>query len=100
MSVTPWPSLYEYAMAHRCTKCGADPGVECDAPGKNAQLACIDGISRRAGREPVQHDPVKRLHAVRQDAGMRHKRRDVGNAPWMDERVPGQRYDTLGGNQP
>jgi hypothetical protein len=35
------------------------------------------------------------MHAARQDAGMRHYRRDVGNAPWPEEREPGGRYDSL-----
>lgn len=53
---------------------------------------------RRAlvGNDPRDHDPLHRLHATRQDAGSRHRARDIGKAPWPEDRVPGQRYDTLG----
>ena len=68
-----FPGLSVYALAHRCTTCGAAPGVPCTAPNKWPGVA----------------------HAARQDAGYRHYRRDVGKAPWPEDRVPGQRYDTL-----
>lgn len=94
---TPWPSLYEYAMAHKCPSCQAAPGVVCNAPNKAARLARVDGIRTELALSPVEHDPIARLHKTRQQAGARHYRRDVGNAPWADQREPGKRYDTLGG---
>ncbi|MEJ8645288.1 hypothetical protein WKI68_36950 [Streptomyces sp. MS1.HAVA.3] len=83
---TPWPSLYEYALAHGCATCKAKPGVLCVAPRKAAAA--------------VPTDPITRLHAARQRAGVRHKELDVGRAPWAGERTPGKRYDTLPRVQP
>lgn len=72
----PWPALRAYVLAHRCPTCGAGVGVECT-------------IRRGAawGRW---------CHARRSDAGGRHARRDVIQAPWWEDRVAGTRYDTLG----
>lgn len=67
----PLPHVDEYVLAARCPTCRAPSGQPCNAP-------------RRGG-----------FHAARQDKGAAHKRRDVGNAPWPEERVPGVRYDTL-----
>lgn len=92
---TPWPPLHAYALAHACPTCKARPGEQCNAPNKNARLKRVDALLARAGESPVEHDPIKRMHARRQDAGMRHKRRDVGNAPWAEDREPGRRYDSL-----
>jgi hypothetical protein len=71
--MTPWPTVNEYAMHHRCAQCGALPGEGCTTP---------RGVPTR-------------LHMRRQDAGVRHHRRDVAAAPWADERRPGRRYDSL-----
>jgi hypothetical protein len=72
--VTTWPTAYEYTMAQTCPRCGASPGEVCVSP-----------------------TPAKALHGhtVRQDAGARHYRRDVGKAPWPEDRVVGKRYDSL-----
>lgn len=72
-----FPSMYEYVLDHRCPICKAAPGVECDAPYKE------------------HHDPVNRQHAARIDRGIRHSHRDIGRAPWPEERVPGRQYGTL-----
>lgn len=69
---TPWPTADQYTIAHRCPTCRAEPGDPC--------------IIRRGQRT---------FHCARQDAGMRHYRRDVGRAPWPEDRTPGERYDTL-----
>ncbi|MGW3352565.1 hypothetical protein ACWDA3_55530 [Nonomuraea rubra] len=79
-----WPPPSAYALAHRCPTCKADAGTLCTAPRKTA----------RAAR--TRRDLVEQLHATRQAAGTRHRNRDIGNAPWPDEREPGRRYDTLG----
>ncbi|MFB6665917.1 zinc finger domain-containing protein [Streptomyces parvus] len=91
-----FPTYYEYALAHRCSTCGAEPGTVCDAPAKNQALQKLDDAQVRAGNNPRDHDPLHRLHTTRQDAGSRHRARDIGKAPWPEDRVPGQRYDTLG----
>ena len=72
---TPWPSIEEYALAHRCPTCRAPIGVECNAP-------------RKLGS-----------HASRQNKGIHHYGRDVRRAPWPEYRVPGQRYDSLEGGE-
>ncbi|MFD8640784.1 hypothetical protein ACFV14_10790 [Streptomyces zaomyceticus] len=77
---TVFPPLHRYALAHACSHCQAPVGVECDAP-------------RKARHE----NPLWRLHRARQNAGAAHYRRDVERAPWVEDRIPGQRYDTLGG---
>lgn len=96
MTTQPWPPLHAYALAHRCTTCKANPGEQCNAPRKNAQLAHIDAIRARFGDAPMEHDPTALMHATRQDAGLRHYRRDIGRAPWAEDRDPGRRYDSLG----
>lgn len=70
---TPWPSIEEYALAHRCPVCLVAPGEPCNAP-------------RKRGRS----------HLPRLDEGARHRTRDIGRAPWPEDRVVGQRYDSLG----
>lgn len=96
MNATPWPPLHAYALAHRCTTCGAQPGEPCNAPRKNASLARVDAIRARFGDAPMEHDPLDRMHGPRQDAGLRHYRRDVKAAPWSEDRELGRRYDSLG----
>lgn len=81
---TPWPTSYQYAMAHACPTCKAKPGVECDAPIKQAR------------QERTGEDPIGRLHATRQAAGRSHRGQDVAAAPFVEDRIPGQRYDSLG----
>jgi hypothetical protein len=90
-----FPPLHAYALAHRCSSCGAEPGADCDAPMRNASLAKVDRTRQQFGLEPVTHDPLKRMHAPRIDAGHRHLTQDQVKAPWPEDRVPGQRYDTL-----
>ncbi|MFI1376888.1 hypothetical protein ACH4UY_33405 [Streptomyces longwoodensis] len=81
---TPWPSSYEYAMANACPSCKAQPGTECNAPRKQAE------------QEKAGTDPLWRLHATRQARGRSHRAQDVAAAPLMEDRIPGQRYDSLG----
>ncbi|MFD5111659.1 DUF6009 family protein [Streptomyces sp. NPDC058391] len=90
-----WPSLYEYALAHQCTTCGAEPGSDCNAPRKKARVARANQLMERFGQPPVEHNSVRLLHATRSDAGSRHRTRDIGNAPDKEDRVPGRRYDSV-----
>jgi hypothetical protein len=83
-NTTPWPSSYQYAMANYCPTCKAEPGVECDAPRKKAE------------QERTGDDPIGRLHKTRQRRGASHRAQDVARAPWVEDRIPGQRYDSLG----
>lgn len=93
--MTTFPSLYRYALAHECPTCKAPPGIVCNAPRKRATQAARNGLRAELGLSPVG-EPGDLLHARRHDIGTRHYRRDVGNAPWRDEREPGKRYDSLG----
>lgn len=85
---TPWPSSYQYAMANNCPTCKAEAGVECTAPRKQAK------------QERVGADPLWRLHKTRQRRGASHRAQDVARAPWVEDRIPGQRYDSLGTSAP
>lgn len=89
MDTTPWPPLHAYALAHHCTTCKAGPGEQCDAPRKQA---AVDGSAASGVNVPESW----RMHAARQGAGRRHYGRDVGSAPWAEDREPGRRYDSLG----
>lgn len=91
-----FPPLHEYALAHRCSTCGAKPGTPCDAPRKEADVAQMNAAREQVGQRPIERPPTHFMHATRNDAGLRHYNRDLANAPWPEDRVPGQRYDTLG----
>jgi hypothetical protein len=59
-------------------------------------MARKDRLRQQLEMDPIEHDPLHRMHARRIDAGRRHHGRDLVAAPWPEDRVPGQRYDTLG----
>jgi hypothetical protein len=89
-----FPPLHEYATAYACPACQAPAGILCNAPNKwkRAQRA----LALAAQLDIPHHvDPIRLLHKARQEAGARHKRRDLVNAPWPEDREPGKRYDTL-----
>jgi hypothetical protein len=90
-----FPPLYEYALARRCTNCGAEPGLPCNAPRKHGEIAGRNRIRSLAGQPPMELNPLHLLHAVRVSAGSRHLDRDIAAAPWREDREPGRRYDTL-----
>ncbi|MEU3435454.1 hypothetical protein [Streptomyces sp. NPDC006863] len=95
MSAT-FPPLYEYAMAQECPSCAAAPGVVCNAPNKRKWTARVEALRAELGLDRVTDvEPLTLLHKTRQQAGASHKRRDIGNAPWPEDREPGKRYDTL-----
>lgn len=93
---TAFPPLHEYALAHRCSTCGARPGQPCDAPQKKAEIDGRNAVRDQVGRPPLEADPLHLMHAARVDAGRRHQDRDVVAAPWPEDREAGRRYDTLG----
>ncbi|MEV6024336.1 hypothetical protein [Streptomyces sp. NPDC052036] len=90
-----FPSLYEYALARRCTRCGAEPGLPCNAPRKHDEIAARNRIRSAVRRPPVGLNLLHLLHLVRIDAGSRHRDRDVAAAPWPEDRESEWRYDTL-----
>jgi hypothetical protein len=71
---TQWPDSSAYTLAQHCSRCGSNPGEVCRSPRTRVAL----------------HG-----HAARQDAGWRHYRRDLARAPWLEDWVPGVRYDSL-----
>ena len=91
-----FPPPHVYAIAHRCSTCRAEPGEPCDAPRKEADYDARSDMRARRGQPQMEWHPSQLIHATRQDAGRRHHERDLVNAPWPEDRVPGQRYDTLG----
>ena len=60
---THWPPIDDYIAAHPCPNCKAAAYVPCT-------------ISRGT------------QHSTRQDRGIRHYSKDVGNAPWGEDRIP------------
>lgn len=96
MPDTDLPPFHVYALAHRCSTCGAAPGQPCDAPRKQGEIDGRNLNRAHLGQPPLVPDPLHLLHAARVDAGGRHRDRDVGAAPWPEDREPGRRYDTLG----
>jgi len=90
-----FPPVYDYALARRCTQCGAQPGLPCNAPRKQDELAARNRARAQTGQPPLELDPLAMLHVARVDAGNRHRARDIGAAPWPEDREPGRRYDTL-----
>lgn len=90
-----FPPFHAYALAHRCTTCGAEPGTPCDAPRKQAEIDRMNNTRAQLGQPTLEPDPLRLLHATRIDAGGRHRDRDVAAAPWPEDREPGKRYDTL-----
>ena len=65
-----FPSAREYALAHKCPVCKAPPGQQCDAPRKSREWP---------------PDPLGVMHARRQDIGIAHQLRDIGDAPWHED---------------
>jgi hypothetical protein len=90
------PPVHVYALAHRCSTCGAPPGQACDAPQKQAAIDARNAVREQVGQPALETDPLHLMHARRIDAGSRHRDRDIEAAPWPEDRVPGRRYDTLG----
>lgn len=91
-----FPPVHVYALAHRCSTCGAEPGVPCDAPRKEADVDSRMDMRQRSGQPQVEWNPDQLIHARRHDVGRRHRERDEAKAPWPKDREPGRRYDTLG----
>jgi hypothetical protein len=93
--LAPFPETFAYVMAHACSRCGAQPDEVCNAPRKLAHLVGINRLRARFDLEPAEHHLLSLFHAPRVDVGQRHKGKDIGTAPWPEERIPGLRYDTL-----
>jgi hypothetical protein len=91
-----FPPHHAYALAHRCSTCGAEPGNPCEAPRKEADVDGRADARARTGRPQTEWNPSQLIHARRHDAGRRHRERDEMKAPRPEDREPGRRYDTLG----
>lgn len=90
VSANAWFLCFDdYVLSHPCRTCGAQPWADCTAPRKTRQ-------TRRRATSPAT--PARRSdfqHAARQDAGSAHYSRDVGRAPWLEDRVSGTCYSTI-----
>lgn len=84
-SGTPWPGMEEYALVYSCPVCKAEPGTICDAPRKQ----------KRAPSTYSVNSGPRALHSSRISLGIARYNKDVGNAPWPEDREPGKRYDSL-----
>ncbi|MGN5633244.1 hypothetical protein [Streptomyces sp. AC154] len=93
---TAFPTDYEYALARSCGQCKAAPGTVCDAPRKDTSLRQLDDLLQQRGADPAEHDPTHRIHISRLDAGIRHRTRDIAQAPDREDRIAGRSYGTLG----
>jgi hypothetical protein len=93
-NVHMWPTLYQYTAAHACPSCKAQPGEDCHAPRKQASRQRVNRIIEQVGGEPFL-SKLTLQHAERVHAGMRHYDRDIGKAPWTEDRKPGRCYCTL-----
>lgn len=96
MSETPaFPPRHVYALAHRCPTCRTAPEEPCNAPLKEAEYDRRSKQRDHSGLPQMPFDPGQLIHIRRQDLGDRHRARDEDKAPPAEQRVPGQRYDTL-----
>ncbi|WP_308299835.1 hypothetical protein [Streptomyces sp. CJ_13] len=55
----------------------------------------MNRLLARGGHAQVAPPEYGFMHAERARAGLRHRSRDIGAAPWPEDRVPGTRYDTI-----
>lgn len=69
-SVNGFDSIEDYVLSHNCPHCGAAAWTACTWD--------IDGF-----------------HLARVDLGIAHRRKDIGSAPWPEDRVPGERYSSI-----
>jgi hypothetical protein len=88
------PPLRAYALAVICPKCQAGPGADCN-PGRRAEVERRNRRIRSVDRTPPPLDRTQIQHRQRVNAAIRQKMGDIGRAPWPEERVPGERYDTI-----
>lgn len=86
MTLEAFSPLITYVLAHRCPTCKAKPWNECNAPRK---------IAKANRYPPGSIKPYNRQHITRIKLGNAHYLRDVGNAPWPEERRPGKCYSTI-----
>lgn len=70
--------LWRYVLSERCPTCKAPPWTSCRRP-----------------PGPPGHEVTHAQHRRRQTAGSRHRWRDVGRAPWREDRLPGLSYSTV-----
>lgn len=96
---TPWPTIFEYAMAHRCPTCKATPGELCNAPSNQAKYARVFTPEYEAVFEHSRWEHAHwQLHKTRTRQGCNQHNRDISAAPWEEERTRGIRYDSLPGS--
>lgn len=69
--------IEDYIAAQTCPRCHAQPGQQC------------------AGAHSATYARTGGSHLPRVDRAIAHYNRDVGNAPWPDEREAARCYSTL-----
>ncbi|MFE4205472.1 hypothetical protein ACFRSX_30940 [Streptomyces goshikiensis] len=89
------PHVSEYAWHLPCPQCDAEARQPCHAPRKQARHDRVNRLLARGGHDEIAAPEYGFMHVQRVAAGVRHRSRDIGAAPWPEERVPGARYDTI-----
>ncbi|MBY6301002.1 hypothetical protein [Streptomyces clavuligerus] len=90
----------EYAWHLPCPQCDADARQPCQAPRKQSRHDRLNKLLTQNGRDPIPAPEYGFMHAQRTAAGVRHRARDIGAAPWREDRTPGVRYDTIDRSEP
>ncbi|MEU9233511.1 hypothetical protein [Streptomyces subrutilus] len=89
------PDFSEYAWHLPCPQCDAEARQPCHAPRKQGRHDRVNRLLVQGGYDEVAAPEYGFMHNQRAQAGARHRSRDIGAAPWPEDRVPGTRYDTI-----
>lgn len=90
-----FPPFVDYVMSRRCSTCGAVAWTDCTARRKRRSAEIQNENRARFGQPPTTPNRADLQHVTRQDAGAAHRSRDIGRAPWTEDRVPGTNYGTV-----
>jgi len=90
-----FPSIGDYVLSMPCPTCAAPPWVPCHAPNKIAKYRRANEVRAQLGQSPETPEVTDVSHGRRHNAGAAHRDRDIGNAPWFEDREPGKSYGTI-----
>lgn len=91
-----FPPIGDYVLSKPCPKCSAPPWTPCHAPHKIATYRRRDDLNARLGQPSLPPPRVTDVsHSQRYKAGIAHHLRDIGKAPWPEDREPGKCYGTI-----
>ena len=82
-------------LSKRCPTCGASPWAPCNAPHKIATHRRANETRAQLGQPSETFEVTDVSHVRRYNAGVAHRDRDIGNAPWTEDREPGRSYGTI-----